>query len=180
MERDPFKEYLKESEPNKKNKTYAWKTAIGLQEVDGLKPSEYLIETAAKNIEGKITFAEAKDLIDSYYRERPVESTDEKDVEEANKISLRLHYAVQLPKTVFIVSTESGIIHEMRKRNPHKTFIPAPPNDSTSPCNECNFMRLNTMEKLYRCLRDETPEILVDETIRLRAVKPIRRMLELS
>ena len=78
MERDPFKEYLKESEPNKKNKTYAWKTAIGLQEVDGLKPSEYLIETAAKNIEGKITFAEAKDLIDSYYRERPVESTDEK------------------------------------------------------------------------------------------------------
>ena len=80
MERDPFKEYLKESEPNKKNKTYAWKTAIGLQEVDGLKPSEYLIETAVKNIEGKITFAEAKNLIDSYYRERSVESTDEKDV----------------------------------------------------------------------------------------------------
>lgn len=91
-----------------------------------------------------------------------------------------LHHSVQSPKTVFIVSTESGIIHEMRKRNPHKTFIPAPPNDNTSPCNECNFMRLNTMEKLYRCLRDETPEILVDETIRLRAVKPIRRMLELS
>lgn len=90
MERDPFKEYLKESEPNKKNKTYAWKTAIGLQEVDGLKPSEYLIETAAKNIEGKITFAEAKDLIDSYYRERPVESTDEKDVEEADKVSLHI------------------------------------------------------------------------------------------
>lgn len=90
MERDPFKEYLKESEPNKKNKTYAWKTAIGLQEVDGLKPSEYLIETAAKNIEGKITFAEAKVLIDSYYRERPVESTDEKDVEEADKVSLRI------------------------------------------------------------------------------------------
>ena len=91
-----------------------------------------------------------------------------------------LNHTVQSLKTEFIVSTESGIIHEMRKRNPHKTFIPAPPNDSTCACNECNFMRLNTMEKLYHCLRDETPEILVDEEIRLRAVKPIQRMLELS
>ncbi|MDR0574801.1 MAG: quinolinate synthase NadA [Tannerella sp.] len=83
-------------------------------------------------------------------------------------------------KTQFIVTTESGVIHEMRKRSPQKTFIPAPPNDSTCACNECNFMRLNTMEKLYLCLRDEKPEILVDPDIRERAVKPIRRMLELS
>ena len=89
-------------------------------------------------------------------------------------------YATQSPKTSFIVATESGVIHEMRKRNPEKTFIPAPPNDSTCACNECNFMRLNTMEKLYLCLRDEIPEIIIDPDIRERAVRPIRRMLELS
>ena len=91
-----------------------------------------------------------------------------------------LAYTEQSPKTQFIVTTESGVIHEMRKRSPQKTFIPAPPNDSTCACNECSFMRLNTMEKLYLCLRDETPEVLVDSAIRERAVKPILRMLELS
>ena len=91
-----------------------------------------------------------------------------------------LTHTEQSPKTEFIVTTESGVIHEMRKRSPHKLFIPAPPNDSTCACNECNFMRLNTMEKLYLCLRHETPEILVDPAIRERAVKPIHRMLELS
>jgi quinolinate synthase len=91
-----------------------------------------------------------------------------------------LKYTEQSPKTVFIVTTESGVIHEMRKRSPQKIFIPAPPNDSTCACNECSFMRLNTMEKLYLCLRDETPEIFVDSGIRERAVKPIQRMLELS
>jgi quinolinate synthase len=68
----------------------------------------------------------------------------------------------------------------MRRRSPHKLFIPAPPNDSTCACNECSFMRLNTVEKLYLCLRDETPEVTVDPAIRARAVKPIQRMLELS
>jgi quinolinate synthase len=68
----------------------------------------------------------------------------------------------------------------MRKHSPDKLFIPAPPEDSTCACNECSFMRLNTMKKLYRCLRDETPEIQVDESIRRLAVTPIRRMLELS
>ena len=91
-----------------------------------------------------------------------------------------LKHTEQSPEMVFIVATESGVIHEMRKRSPHKTFIPAPPNDSSCACNECNFMRLNTMEKLYLCLRDEKPEITVDPEIRLHAVKPIRRMLELS
>ncbi|MDR1525639.1 MAG: quinolinate synthase NadA, partial [Tannerella sp.] len=84
-----------------------------------------------------------------------------------------LKYTEQSPKTQFIVTTESGIIHKMRKQNPQKLFIPAPPNDSTCACNECNFMRLNTIEKLYLCLRDEKPEISVDPGIRERAVKPI-------
>jgi quinolinate synthase len=91
-----------------------------------------------------------------------------------------LQYTGESPKTQFIVTTESGIIHKMRQQNPEKLFIPAPPNDSTCACNECNFMRLNTMEKLYKCLRDETPEIVVDSEIRERAVRPILRMLELS
>ena len=91
-----------------------------------------------------------------------------------------LKHTDESPKTQFIVTTESGIIHKMREKNPQKLFIPAPPNDSTCACNECNFMRLNTMEKLYACLRDEKPEIFVDPEIRERAVKPIHRMLELS
>ena len=72
MEKDPFKEYLREAEPDKAHKGYAWSTAIGLQAVDGLKPSKYLIDTAIQNIEGKITMKEAQSLIDSYYEERPV------------------------------------------------------------------------------------------------------------
>lgn len=91
-----------------------------------------------------------------------------------------INYTVQSANSQFIVATESGVIHEMCKQSPSKTFIPAPPNDSTCACNECNFMRLNTMEKLYRCLRDEEPEIVVDEVIREKAVRPILRMLELS
>ncbi|MDR0756275.1 MAG: quinolinate synthase NadA [Tannerella sp.] len=91
-----------------------------------------------------------------------------------------LQHTVQSHKTQFIVATESGVIHEMKKQSPAKEFIPAPPNDSTCACNECHFMRLNTMEKLYLCLRDEQPEITVDETVREKAVLPILRMLELS
>lgn len=91
-----------------------------------------------------------------------------------------LNYATESDAKEFLVATESGILHEMEKRNPNKTFIPVPPVDSTCGCNECQFMRLNTMEKLYLCLRDETPEILVDPDIRERAVRPIHRMLEMS
>jgi quinolinate synthase len=80
----------------------------------------------------------------------------------------------------FIVATESGVIHEMQKQNPGKEFIPAPPNDSTCACNECSFMRLNTMEKLYACLANESPEIIVDEALRRKAVQPIQKMLEMS
>ncbi|KAA6328445.1 Quinolinate synthase A [termite gut metagenome] len=91
-----------------------------------------------------------------------------------------LKYAINSDKDYFIVATESGILHEMEKKCPQKTFIPAPPNDSTCSCNECSFMRLNTLEKLYNCLKDESPEITVDKEIAEKAVKPIRRMLEIS
>lgn len=91
-----------------------------------------------------------------------------------------LNYATSSDKTQFIVATESGILHEMQKKNPNKTFIPVPPNDSTCACNECSFMRLNTLEKLYQCLLHESPEILVDEDVRIKAVKPILKMLEMS
>ncbi len=91
-----------------------------------------------------------------------------------------LNYTTTSKAITFLVATESGILHEMQKQNPDKTFIPVPPNDSTCACNECNFMRLNTLEKLYLCLLNETPEILVDEEIRVKAVKPIIKMLEMS
>lgn len=91
-----------------------------------------------------------------------------------------LKHTMRSDKKQFIVATESGVIHEMQKQSPDKVFIPAPPNDSTCACNECNFMRLNTMEKLYRCLRDETPAIEVDKEIQRKAIRPIRRMLEIS
>lgn len=90
MEKDPFKEYLRESEPDKAGKGYAWSTAIGLQAVDGLKTSKYLIDTAIQNIEGKITMKEAQGLIDSYYEERPVHLSDGERTEEADKVSSRI------------------------------------------------------------------------------------------
>ena len=91
-----------------------------------------------------------------------------------------LKHTVKSDKKQFIVATESGVIHEMRKQSPDKEFIPAPPNDSTCACNECNFMRLNTMEKLYNCLKYELPEIFVDEQVQEKAIRPIKKMLEIS
>ena len=89
MEQDPFKEYIKEIEPEKRDKGYAWHTAIGLQAVDGLRPSKYLIDTAIKNIEGDISIDEAGELLNSYYKENP--KSDETDrTEEADKVSLRI------------------------------------------------------------------------------------------
>ena len=107
MEKDPFKEYLRESEPDKAHKGYAWSTAIGLQAVDGLKPSKYLIDTAIQNIEGKITMKEAQSLIDSYYEERPVHSSDDERTEEADKVSLRI--AEILSETAFSFSPNEYI-----------------------------------------------------------------------
>nr|WP_288721833.1 Fic family protein [uncultured Blautia sp.] len=107
MKRDPFEEYLKESEPNKASKGYAWSTAIGLQAVDGLKTSEYLIDTAIQNIEGKITMREAQELINSYYEERPAHFSDEERTEEADKVSSRI--AGLLSETAFSFSPNEYI-----------------------------------------------------------------------
>jgi quinolinate synthase len=79
----------------------------------------------------------------------------------------------------FIVATEEGIIYQMQKKSTNKKFIPAPPNANCA-CNECPYMKLNTMEKLYLCMKDQKPEIILDEEIRLKALKPIQRMLEMS
>ena len=107
MEKDPFKEYLRESEPDKAHKGYAWSTAIGLQAVDGLRPSKYLIDTAIQNIEGKITMKEAQSLIDSYYEERPVHLSDNERTEEADKVSSRI--AEILSETAFSFSPNEYI-----------------------------------------------------------------------
>ncbi|MBP3668102.1 MAG: quinolinate synthase NadA [Bacteroides sp.] len=91
-----------------------------------------------------------------------------------------LKYAINSPKKDFLVATESGILHEMRKQCPEKNFIPVPPEDGTCACNECNYMRLNTLEKLYNTLKYEWPEVTVDPEVAKEAVKPIQRMLEIS
>lgn len=91
-----------------------------------------------------------------------------------------LKHAINSSKQNFIVATESGILHEMRKQCPEKNFIPVPPEDGTCACNECNYMRLNTLEKLYNTLKYEWPEVTVDPEIAKEAVKPIQRMLEIS
>ena len=91
-----------------------------------------------------------------------------------------LNYANESSEGEFLVATESGILHEMTKRNPTKTFIPVPPIDSTCGCNNCEFMRLNTLQKVYDCLKNETPELQVEEAVRAKAVKPILKMLEMS
>ncbi len=80
----------------------------------------------------------------------------------------------------YIVGTEPGIIHQMKKENPSKVFIPSPPRDSTCGCSECNFMKLITLEKIHKCLRDEQPEIIIDEKILKKALRPIKRMMDIS
>lgn len=80
----------------------------------------------------------------------------------------------------YIVATETGIIHQMKKVCPEKTFVPAPPQDESCSCNECPYMKLNTMEKVYLCMKNKFPEIILDEELRLKALKPIERMLEMS
>lgn len=89
MDKDPFKEYIRQSEPNKRDKGYAWHTAIGLQAVDGLKPSKYLIDTAIKNIEGDISIDEAQELLNTYYEENPKANTEDR-TEEADKVAVRI------------------------------------------------------------------------------------------
>jgi quinolinate synthase len=90
-----------------------------------------------------------------------------------------LKYSETNTCTEFIVATETGILHKMQQASPQKTFIPAPPNNSCA-CNDCPHMKLNTLEKLYLCMKYELPEITMNETLRLAAKKPIDRMLEIS
>lgn len=90
-----------------------------------------------------------------------------------------LKYTQNNESSEFIVATETGILHQMQKNAPNKTFIPAPPNNSCA-CNDCPHMKLNTLEKLYLCMLYEQPEILMDEDLRLAAKKPIDKMMELS
>ena len=90
-----------------------------------------------------------------------------------------LKYTITNPATEFIVATESGIIHQMEKANPTKTFIPAPPNNSCA-CNDCPYMKRNTLEKLYLCIKNGLPEVTVPEHIIEQARKPIQRMLDIS
>ena len=90
-----------------------------------------------------------------------------------------LKYTLTDDTQSYIVATETGILHQMMKASPHKTFIPAPPNNSCA-CNDCPHMKLNTLEKLYLCMKYEQPEILMEESLRQAALKPIKRMLEIS
>ncbi len=90
-----------------------------------------------------------------------------------------LNYTMKSPDMEFIVGTETGILHQMAKSSPNKTFIPAPPDNSCA-CNDCPHMKLNTLEKLYICLKYETPELVLPEDIRVKALLPIKRMLEIS
>lgn len=90
-----------------------------------------------------------------------------------------LKYVQNSNDKIFIVATEAGIIYQMQKKCPGKTFIPAPP-ENTCACNDCPYMKLNTLEKLYLCIKYEKPEILMDEKLRQAAKKPIDRMLEIS
>jgi quinolinate synthase len=94
--------------------------------------------------------------------------------------SALLGYTKKDTGNCYIVATEAGIIHQMKKENPGKTYIPAPPRDSTCGCSECSFMKLITLEKILTCLKNEAPEIKLDEKLLLKAQKPIRRMMEIS
>ncbi len=90
-----------------------------------------------------------------------------------------LERVLKSPKREFIVVTEAGILHQMKTRAPEKTFIPAPPDNGCS-CNECPYMKMNTMEKLWRCMAERSPELVMPEALRLAAYKPLKRMLEWS
>lgn len=93
--------------------------------------------------------------------------------------SALLRHVEESPSARFIVATEAGIIHQMKKRAPEKEFIPAPP-DNQCACNVCDYMKVNTLEKLYLCMRNRAPEVIVPDALRLRALPPIERMLELA
>lgn len=128
-----------------------------------------------KIIELKKQHPEAKILVHPECK-RPLQLIADK----VGSTAALLKYAIDSDSREFIVATESGILHEMQKKCPDKIFIPAPPNDSTCACNDCNYMKMNTMEKLLECLKNESPEVHVDPEIAEKARRPIERMLEIS
>lgn len=128
-----------------------------------------------KIIEMKKQHPEAKILVHPECK-RPLQLIADK----VGSTAALLKYAMESDSNTFIVATESGILHEMQKKCPGKVFLPAPPNDSTCACNDCQYMKMNTMKKLRDCLKNESPEIHVDEEIARKARRPIERMLEIS
>lgn len=131
--------------------------------------------SAAKIIELKEKYPNAKVLAHPECKAEVVEISDK-----VGSTAALLKYSIQSDTTEFIVATESGILHEMQKSAPNKTFIPVPPADSSCACNECNYMRLITLQKLYNCLKYEWPEIEVDSEVAEKAIRPIQKMLEIS
>lgn len=128
-----------------------------------------------KLVELKAAHPDAKVLVHPECRGAVVKLADK-----VGSTAALLHYAVESTADTFLVVTESGILHEMQKQCPAKTFIPVPPEDSVCGCNECNYMRLCTLEKVYNALRYEWPTVEVPEEVARKAVRPIERMLSLS
>ncbi|MUL39325.1 quinolinate synthase NadA [Gloeocapsopsis dulcis] len=133
------------------------------------------------------TFSERKILqLQAEYPEAEViahpecESTLLRHAKYIGSTTALLKYCQQSTTKVFIVATEPGIIHQMQKQEPDKIFIPAPPTTNSCACNECPYMRLNSLEKLYLAMKNRTPEIKLAEKTRLAALKPIQKMLEMS
>ncbi len=131
--------------------------------------------SAEKIIELKKQYPDAKVLVHPECK-----SVVAKLADKVGSTAALLKYSINDSATTFIVATESGILHEMQKACPEKKFIPAPPSDSTCACNECSYMKMVTMQKLYDCILNETPEIFVDPKVAEKAVLPINRMLEIS
>lgn len=128
-----------------------------------------------KLVELKKQYPEAKVLVHPECRGAVVKLADV-----VGSTAALLKFAQQSEADTFLVVTESGILHEMQKSCPNKKFVPVPPEDSSCGCNECNYMRLCTLEKVYNALRYEWPTVEVPEDIAQKAIKPIERMLELS
>lgn len=123
----------------------------------------------------KEKYPDAKVLVHPECKEEVVKIADK-----VGSTAALLKYSKENECNTFIVVTECGILHEMQKSCPDKKFIPVPPNDEKCACNECDYMKLITIEKLYNCLKEESPEINVDQEISKRAIRPIERMLEIS
>ena len=131
--------------------------------------------SVAKIVELKKQYPQAKLLVHPECKNSIVILADK-----VGSTAALLSYAINSDAKEFIVATESGILHEMKKKCSDKVFIPAPPEDSTCSCNDCNYMKLNTLEKLYNCLKYEQPVIEVDSEIAEKARIPIQRMLDIS